>query len=152
MRRVELLALGRAPGPIARARRARSTIVVSSREASLAFCAGLLAPLGWRVDGGIVGERGERVTYLASEAGGELGLRERRPGDAPPDRDDFGLHHLAFPRPVARGVDNSAGRLSALGAELESGLREYDYSPGYYAVFFFDPDGLELGVVHRFGD
>jgi hypothetical protein len=25
---------------------------------------------------------------------------------------------------------------------------ERDYSAGYYAVFFFDPDGLKLEVVH----
>jgi glyoxylase I family protein len=24
---------------------------------------------------------------------------------------------------------------------------EYDYTPGYYAVFFADPDGLKLEVV-----
>ncbi len=26
---------------------------------------------------------------------------------------------------------------------------EYDYTPGYYAVFFADPDGLKLEVVHE---
>ena len=32
--------------------------------------------------------------------------------------------------------------------ELESEPQEYTYSPGYYAVFFFDPDGLKLEIVH----
>jgi glyoxylase I family protein len=26
--------------------------------------------------------------------------------------------------------------------------KEYDYAPGYYAVFFADPDGIKLEVVH----
>jgi catechol 2,3-dioxygenase-like lactoylglutathione lyase family enzyme len=26
---------------------------------------------------------------------------------------------------------------------------EYDYTPGYYAVFFADPDGLKLELVHE---
>ncbi|HEY3946869.1 MAG TPA: hypothetical protein VGL78_16710 [Solirubrobacteraceae bacterium] len=25
---------------------------------------------------------------------------------------------------------------------------EYGYAPGYYAVFFYDPDGVKLEVVH----
>ena len=33
--------------------------------------------------------------------------------------------------------------------DIESGPGEYDYAPGYYAVFFYDPDGLKLEVVHQ---
>ena len=127
-------------------------LVVSSLEASLEFYTALLAPLGWSVDGDIVGERGERVTYLGSEAGGELGLRERRAGDAPPDRYDLGLHHLAFRAPTRELVDERARWLAARGATIESGPGDYDYSPGYYAVFFYDPDGLKLELVHRPGE
>jgi catechol 2,3-dioxygenase-like lactoylglutathione lyase family enzyme len=49
-------------------------------------------------------------------------------------------------------VDERAGWLAAHGAPIESGPRAYDYSPGYYAVFFYDPDGLKLELVHRPGD
>jgi catechol 2,3-dioxygenase-like lactoylglutathione lyase family enzyme len=38
--------------------------------------------------------------------------------------------------------------LRAQGAELESEPQEYTYIPGYYAVFFYDPDGLKLEIVH----
>src|SRR5262249_14626260 len=34
-------------------------------------------------------------------------------------------------------------------ATVESGPREYDYTPGYYAVFFYDPDGMKLELLHR---
>lgn len=27
--------------------------------------------------------------------------------------------------------------------------QEYDYTPGYYAVFFADPDGMKLEVVYE---
>ena len=35
----------------------------------------------------------------------------------------------------------------ACGAEIESGPKEYDYMAGYYAVFFYDPDGIKLELV-----
>ena len=34
------------------------------------------------------------------------------------------------------------------GVEIESGPQEYAYLPGYYAVFFYDPDGIKLEIVH----
>jgi len=44
--------------------------------------------------------------------------------------------------------DERADWLRAKGAEIESGPQEYVYSLGYYAVFFYDPDGLKLEIVH----
>jgi catechol 2,3-dioxygenase-like lactoylglutathione lyase family enzyme len=46
-------------------------------------------------------------------------------------------------------VDAVARWLREHDATIESGPAEYDYSPGYYAVFFYDPDGIKLEVVHR---
>jgi glyoxylase I family protein len=34
------------------------------------------------------------------------------------------------------------------GLSSSSGRSEYDYEPGYYAVFFADPDGMKLELVH----
>ena len=34
------------------------------------------------------------------------------------------------------------------GLEIENDPREYDYRPGYYAGFFYDPDGIKLEIVH----
>ena len=48
-------------------------------------------------------------------------------------------------------VDECTQWLLAEGATIESGPAEYDYSPGYYAVFFYDPDGIKLEIVHRTG-
>lgn len=47
-------------------------------------------------------------------------------------------------------VDRIAGILEELDAEIESGPRECpEYSPSYYAVFFRDPSGNRLEIVHR---
>jgi hypothetical protein len=45
-------------------------------------------------------------------------------------------------------VDERAQWLRLQGAEIESGPEVYTYIPGYYAVFFYDPDGLKLEIVH----
>jgi catechol-2,3-dioxygenase len=98
-------------------------------------------------EGTIEGERGEVVHYLTG-SGGSVGLREsHRPSAV--DRYALGLHHLAFDAPSRTAVDAIAAWLRQVGASIEGGPGERGYSPGYYAVFFFDPDGLKLEVVHQ---
>jgi glyoxylase I family protein len=127
-------------------------LVVSSIDRSLPFYRDLLAPLGWV---GVVqqqGERGETIHYLyGPDWGGSLGLRESQSetDDSPHDRYAIGLHHLAIEAPTRTAVDRAANWLGREGAEIDGGAGERRYTPGYYAVFFFDPDGLKLEVVHR---
>jgi glyoxylase I family protein len=74
-----------------------------------------------------------------------LGLREHQSGaQTPPDRYAIGLHHICFTAPSRNAVDERAQWLANNQAAIESPPTEYDYSPGYYAVFFFDPDGIKL--------
>ncbi len=123
-------------------------LVVSSIERSLAFYRELLAPLGYHRIGEVEGERGETIWYL-SGSGSSLGLREAKTqSDAPYDRYRVGLHHLAFDAASRAAVNERAEWLQAQGAEIESGPEEYWYTPGYYAVFFYDPDGIKLEIVH----
>ena len=56
--------------------------------------------------------------------------------------------HLALEASSRAAVDERAAWLRSHGVEIESGPEEYGYSPGYYAVFFFDPDGIKLEIVH----
>jgi hypothetical protein len=35
-----------------------------------------------------------------------------------------------------------------MGADVLDPPQEYPYVPGYYAVFFRDPDGMKLEYVH----
>jgi glyoxylase I family protein len=88
------------------------------------------------------------VVHYLGGAGGTVGLREADSPDAV-DRYATGLHHLAFDAPSRAVVDAIAGWLADESAQIEGGPGERGYSPGYYAVFFFDPDGLKLEVVHQ---
>jgi catechol 2,3-dioxygenase-like lactoylglutathione lyase family enzyme len=125
-------------------------LVVSSLERSLPFYEGLLRPLGYVEIGDIVGEAGERVVYLSRhQTDGSIGLRERHSGLDVADRYTIGLHHLAFSVADREGVEKIAAWAREAGAEIESGPREYDYTPGYYALFVHDPDGIKLEFVHR---
>jgi catechol 2,3-dioxygenase-like lactoylglutathione lyase family enzyme len=130
-------------------------LVVGDLERSVAFYTGLLGPLGHDRVGHITGERGEPVTYVGRQSGGgAIGLRAAPADttgagpDASHDRYAIGLHHLAFAAPSRELVDHCARWAAAHGATIEGGPREYDYGPGYYAVFLRDPDNIKLEVVH----
>ncbi len=94
------------------------------------------------------GERGETIWYL-SGAASSVGLREAQSTSADPyDRYAVGLHHLAFETVSRASVDDRADWVREGGFRLESEPQEYGYLPGYYAVFFYDPDGIKLEIVH----
>ena len=63
-------------------------------------------------------------------------------------KDRVGLCEIAFAAASRAQVDALARDLAATGARILDPPREYDYTPGYYAVFFADPDGLKLELVH----
>jgi glyoxylase I family protein len=123
-------------------------LVVSSIERSLPFYRDLLGPLGWHGVTEVQGERNETIWYLWGP-GSSLGVREAlSPREAPFDRYEIGVHHVAFEAASRAAVDERAAWVSEQGGEIESGPEEYWYSPGYYAVFFYDPDGMKLEIVH----
>ena len=71
----------------------------------------------------------------------------KNPGQ-PHDRYAAGLHHLALSASSRDDVDRLYRTLLAIRAEILDPPREYpNYQPGYYAVFFLDPDGLKLEYV-----
>ncbi len=122
-------------------------LVVSSIERSLPFYRELLGPLGWHGIGEVEGERGETIWYLSGRET-SIGLREAQSEGVAHDRYAVGLHHLAFEAASRAVVDECADWLRSAGAELESEPQEYGYMPGYYAVFFYDPDGIKLEILH----
>lgn len=67
-------------------------------------------------------------------------INRRKPG---------ALHHLAFKVPSRTDVDRMHLELKAIGATIESPPREYpEYTPpGYYALFFKDPEGIKYEIV-----
>ena len=119
---------------------------MSSVERSLPFYRGLLEPLGLTGRGEEIGERGETIRYLMSPDFA-LGLRDAHSDDAF-DRYRIGVHHIAFAATSRDVVDERYRWVVEKGGEIESPPKEYDYLPGYYAFFFYDPDGIKLEIVH----
>jgi catechol 2,3-dioxygenase-like lactoylglutathione lyase family enzyme len=122
-------------------------LVVSELDRSLDFYVELLEPLGYTRAADIVGERGERVVYIGGSGIVPVSLREAQtPGSY--DRYRVGIHHVAFEAPSREVVDERLRWAHEQGVEVENDPREYDYMPGYYAGFFYDPDGIKLEIVH----
>ena len=61
---------------------------------------------------------------------------------------NIGLHHFAFQAESRQAVDDLYETVKKLGAEIVNPPQEYDYVPGYYAVFFRDPEGIRLEYVY----
>ena len=77
----------------------------------------------------------------------EIGLQSAHSSEAH-DRYSPGLHHLAFTAPSRTAVDSFHESLLDLGVPVLDAPAEYpEYAPGYYAVFFADPDGIKLEYV-----
>jgi catechol 2,3-dioxygenase-like lactoylglutathione lyase family enzyme len=122
-------------------------LVVSDLDRSLSFYRALLEPLGYVRASEIVGERGERVVYLGGPGVVSVSLRAAQtPGGY--DRYRIGIHHVAFAAPSREVVDERLRWVREQRLEVENDPKEYDYSPGYYAGFFYDPDGIKLEIVH----
>ncbi|MGE0823341.1 MAG: VOC family protein [Candidatus Binatia bacterium] len=63
-------------------------------------------------------------------------------------KDRVGLCEIAFKGESRAQIDALATEVEAHGGQILDPPKEYDYAPGYYAVFFTDPDGIKLEVVH----
>jgi len=118
---------------------------VSDLARSVAFYDAVLTELGFQKvsdDGTVVWRGGD--TEIGVRAVQTLEETKRY------DRYRVGLHHLAF-RAESRGaVDRFHAFLKSRDIEILDAPSEYpDYGPDYYAVFFSDPDGMKLEVVHR---
>ena len=66
----------------------------------------------------------------------------------PHDRNAPGLNHLAFTAEDRADVDKMLGLLNEIGARVLDPPAEYPYSPGYYAIYFTDPDGLKFEFAY----
>jgi len=79
----------------------------------------------------------------------EVGLQTARTGPtAAHDRRSPGLHHLAFTAPAREAVDALYAELRADNVFIFDPPADYPhYAPGYYAVFFADPDDIKLEYV-----
>jgi len=122
---------------------------VSELQRSRTFYDRLLTQLGYRcVDYSSPGEP-EGFDWLAPDNLGRfsIGLYPARNGIAY-SRHTPGMHHIAFAAPTRTAVDDLYQALIAMEATILDPPRDYpQYEPGYYAVFFLDPDGIKLEYV-----
>ena len=126
-------------------------LVVSDVARSKRFYFELLGGLGWAGVLELQGERGEMIWYLQA-TDTWLGLREKQSEahPVPYDRYGVGVHHVAFEASTRDAVDRCWGWVLTQDVETESAPKEFPhYAAGYYAAFFYDPDGIKLEVVHE---
>jgi glyoxylase I family protein len=124
-------------------------LTVADLQRSVEFYDRVLGRLGYRrLDG--VGA-GALCWGISDRSGGffTIALRPARPErrTSAHDRHAPGLHHLAFHADSREDVDAFPGFLLEIGAAILDPPAEYAYTPGYYAVFFADPDDIKLEVV-----
>jgi glyoxylase I family protein len=119
-------------------------LTVNDVARSRPFYDKLLAELGFR--------KYEGSDYIAwSNAVMTLALREASAAnrDTKFDRYRVGLHHLAFRARSRAEVDAFHNFLMREKITVLDAPAEYpQYGKDYYAVFFADPDGVKLELVH----
>jgi glyoxylase I family protein len=121
-------------------------ITVNDIGKSRAFYERLLPSLGYR----LLFEQPKTFGYAGAD-GFKVYFAEAHEGKRSEvfDRYRVGLHHLAFNAPDRAFVDDVHKKLVEWGVTILDAPAEYPkYNPGYYAVFFLDPDGIKLEVVH----
>ena len=127
-------------------------LTVASLTRSCAFYDQLLARIGYRRP--TRSRASAPPTWFIFDADRHffsVSLFPARPdrADREHDRHAPGLNHLAFHVRTRQEVDEVYEFLRGIGARILHAPAEYRYTPGYYAVFFTDPDGLKLEVVHE---
>ncbi|MGI9590663.1 MAG: VOC family protein [Myxococcota bacterium] len=119
-------------------------LTATDLERSTAFYELVLGALGF--------SRVSHPSYVAFSNGRmNVGLRQAAPEhrQAGHDRSRAGLHHLALRALGRSDVDELHRFLLAHELPVLDPPAEYpEYGPSYYAVFFSDPDGLKLELVH----
>ena len=64
------------------------------------------------------------------------------------DRNAPGFNHMAFNAEDRSEVEKMYELLKHMGATVLDAPAEYPYSPGYFAVYFTDPDGLKFEFAY----
>jgi glyoxylase I family protein len=64
------------------------------------------------------------------------------------DRNAPGFNHMAFSAEDRSDIERMYQLLKEIGATVLDAPAEYPYSPGYFAVYFADPDGLKFEFAY----
>jgi glyoxylase I family protein len=124
---------------------------VSDLERSRAFYGRILLEIGYRpIDYSGPGEPAgyDWISPATSGVCLSIGLYGAGNRSAKHDRFAPGIHHLALRADSREKVDQLYQTLLQMKAEVLDPPKDYPkYEPGYYAVFFLDPDGIKLEYV-----
>lgn len=129
-------------------------ITVRDMDAAVPFYDGMLGLLGFDVAGKTSAVLEEYDMHVVEYLHPRLVIAISSPrralaDDAVHRRRPGSLHHLAFRAASRAEVDRVAEGLTAIGAEIVGGPKEWpQHGVGYYAVFFKDPGGIKYEVVH----
>jgi glyoxylase I family protein len=121
-------------------------LTVNDMERSLPFYTRVLGELGFRRV-----EDGQGGSSIFANGITSLAIRPASPHQqgASFDRYRVGLHHLALRAARRQDVDRFHAWLVREGLHVLDPPAEYpEYGEDYYAVFFADPDGVKLELVH----
>lgn len=129
------------------------SITVNDFDRSKAFYSKLFEVLGAAPAFEVTGaphKHPEGRMVLFAGAGVMFGVWEANPEHRGQtfDRYRVGLHHVAFALESREEIDRLHETLKADGVTILDAPAEYPYAPGYYALFFTDPDGIKLEAVH----
>ena len=134
-----------APEPVLGTMNHLGITVSDLAESTERFYGPLLRFLGYEV----IHQTAEMSVWLAA-SGCAVNLWQAKPEHAgrKPERYAPGFHHFAFNADSRETVDRCHAFLREQGIEILDPPAEYDYEPGYYALFFADPDGMKFELVH----
>lgn len=132
-------------------------LTVKDAHASRAFYESVLGFMGYRYSSpisDISGASPNGYDFDLRDGGNfcSIGILSARGDNADRvhDRYSAGLHHVAWTAASRDDVDAMYAHLLKLGATILDAPADYPkYGPGYYAVFFADPDGLKLEYVYK---
>lgn len=134
---------------------------VGDPDRSIPFYTALLEGIGFarfvHQEPDWTGDEPQRAAWFLRSADGSFFGIDLRPAEETKrgqryDRYAPGPHHVAFHAESRDVVDRVHARVAAAGGTVLDAPAEYTgpaYGGGYYAVFFADPDGLKLEVVHH---
>ena len=123
-------------------------ISVSDLERSKGFWAPVLTLLGFTY----VNQDDDRICFQAGSGNPPLRfLISQAPTEYCQQKFELGMigwHHLSFSAETRQQVDDLYQLLLELGAPTQGPPGSYGYAPGYYAVYFRDPDNLKFELAH----
>ena len=125
-------------------------LTVKEPKRSLAFYESVLGFMGYTLKD--EHERGFDMDFSTPQGFCSIGVMRAEGANAARAHDRYspGLHHVAWTADSREDVMAMYAHLQSIGATILDPPADYPrYGPGYFAVFFADPDGLKLEYVFK---